>query len=105
MNDGADLTSSLQDVAVEAPFARWPAAAEPAAPQIHQGNVVGRQRFIGHPRGTHEEGALIATYTDVARFPIGQAATLQLAAAQDDGFTKRLVGRRAVRSTHGVAPW
>src|ERR1700678_2195279 len=99
MNDGADLTSSLQDVAVEAPFARWPATAEPAAPQIHQGNVIGRKRFIGHSRGTHEEGALIAAHTDVAGFPIGQAATRQLAAAQHDGFTKCLVCRRAVRNT------
>ena len=104
VNDGGDFTSRLQDVAMEAPFARRPPPAEPPALQIHQRNVLGDEGFVGHAGGTYEEGALIAAYADVARFAVGQAAARQLAAAADDGFAQRLVRHRSVRNAHEIAP-
>src|SRR5580698_1653137 len=98
VDDGADVVACSENVAVEAPFARWPSASVPAPLQIHQRYVLGHQRFVGHAGGAHEERVLVAANADIARFAVAQPATRKLAAAADDGVARiLLVHDRALR--------
>src|SRR5277367_3720723 len=91
VNDGADFGPGLEYVTMKPPFARRTAAAEPAAVEVQQRNVVGLEGVVRHTGGTDEEPPLIATQTDIAGGTVGQAETREFTAPGNQGGSLCLV--------------
>jgi len=91
MDDGSDIGSGREYIAMKPPFARRTAAAEPAAVSVHERNIVGFEGVIRHSGRTHEKTPLIPAYADIAGCAIGQAALHERAASGNHRFAQLFV--------------
>src|SRR5580698_3883027 len=83
MHDCANVAPALENIPMEAPFARWPATAVPTTIEAHQWYVVGFKGLICHAGRADQEMAGIAAAADIARGARCQASSSKLPAGRD----------------------
>src|SRR5580693_5320646 len=103
VNDRANIVPRLVDVAVEPPFARGAAVAEPAPVKVHERNIIGLQDPIIHSTRAHEEPPPIAARADVARCAIRQTTTRQLTTGLNQHRAQIRAARAGIEVRHSAA--
>src|SRR4029077_13403762 len=103
VNDRANIVSRPEDVAVEPPFARGAAAAEPTSIQVPERNILGLQDLVIHSARAHEEPPRVVAHADIARCAMRQTSTRQLTTGRDHQRAQACGARASVGLRHSAA--